>query len=186
MRTLREPIHYKITLSNGEKCLALELTRGKFTLVSQEAIDKDPGILKQLWYTGRSKCGFYASRKIELPKRADGTRHRKDEKLHRRIMGLTHDDPRQVDHINSDTFDNRTPNLRICTHQENQLNKPVKVTSGTGFKGVYKINRTGKTYMMRITYNGIRYYEGGFKDPQSASDAYLAKARELHKEFARI
>jgi hypothetical protein len=42
--------------------------------------------------------------------------------LHRFLLGLTPDDPRSVDHTNGNKLDNRRPNLRVCTHAQNQQN----------------------------------------------------------------
>ncbi len=40
--------------------------------------------------------------------------------FHRLVMGVE-GTKNTVDHINSDTLDNRKKNLRICTHKENML-----------------------------------------------------------------
>ena len=49
----------------------------------------------------------------------------------------------QTDHINRDRLDNRKENLRICTNQENQMNRKSGV-SGSGFIGVTWLKVTKK------------------------------------------
>lgn len=42
----------------------------------------------------------------------------------------------EVDHISLDTLDNRRCNLRICTHQQNQMNQPLQKNNTSGVSGV--------------------------------------------------
>ena len=42
----------------------------------------------------------------------------------------------EVDHINLDTLDNRLCNLRIVTHQQNQINQPLQKNNKSGVSGV--------------------------------------------------
>ena len=86
----------------------------------------------------------------------------------------------QIDHINNTTGDNRWLNLREATQAQNNANRRVRTSSG--FKGVY---RAGKRFSAFATYNGKSTYLGTFSTAAEASAAYLAKAREIHGEFAR-
>lgn len=55
----------------------------------------------------------------------------------------------EVDHINMNTFDNRKSNLRICTHQQNQMNQDLQKNNTSGVVGVsYYAPR--KKYRARI------------------------------------
>ena len=47
-----------------------------------------------------------------------------------------HRDGYEVDHINLDTYDNRSGNLRYCTHQQNQINQPLQRNNTSGVSGV--------------------------------------------------
>lgn len=47
--------------------------------------------------------------------------------MHRQIMGLTLGDPRQVDHRNGDSLDNRRSNLRVVSASQNAQNRPKEV-----------------------------------------------------------
>lgn len=42
----------------------------------------------------------------------------------------------EIDHINLNTCDNRSENLRICTHQQNQCNQPLQKNNTSGVSGV--------------------------------------------------
>jgi len=88
----------------------------------------------------------------------------------------------QVDHINRNKLDNRRENLRLCTHYDNQRNKP-----GRGIyskhKGVSSYKGCGK-YIAKIGSRGKTIYIGRFDTEVEAALAYDKKARELHGEFA--
>lgn len=42
----------------------------------------------------------------------------------------------EVDHISLDTLDNRSCNLRVVTHQQNQINQPLQKNNTSGVSGV--------------------------------------------------
>lgn len=97
--------------------------------------------------------------------------------MHRLIMDFP---DCQVDHINHDKLDNRKENLRLCTMQQNNMNK--KPNPGKAVKGVYK-NRYG-TWSVLIQVDRKRHFLGNFADKIEASRVYDAKAIELFGEFA--
>lgn len=99
--------------------------------------------------------------------------------LHRYIMNCP--DNMVVDHINHNRLDNRKCNLRICTIQENGLNKKVSPNNKLGVKGVRKL---GNKYQARISFNGKRIFIGSFDTLEEAQAAYNQKANELHGEFS--
>ncbi len=103
-------------------------------------------------------------------------------RLHRRIMGVEHESHLkvQVDHINGNRLDNRKENLRLCTHKQNQWNKPMK--SGD-YKGVSK---NAKLWDARLTTDKICHKFTGFISPRDAAHAYDDFARTYHGEFARL
>lgn len=82
--------------------------------------------------------------------------------MHRLIMGVSRE--MEVDHINRKSLDNRRENLKICTKQENALNKGFKRTKNQPYKGVFFSPRI-KKWKVKITL-------GFFENPEHASSVY--------------
>lgn len=97
--------------------------------------------------------------------------------LHRYIMNSP--EGKQVDHINGDRLDNRRGNLRICTNQENNFNKPS--INGL-YKGVYQSKETG-SWIAQITFNGKCKSLGSYDNPHDAAHAYNTASKEMHGEY---
>ena len=97
---------------------AIILTQGQRTMVD----DADYDWLNQWkWYATANRVGgFYAGRKVPVP--GGGYHHIL---MHRQILGLGRFDPRQGDHIHHNTLDNRRSEIRVCTPQENSLNRRI-------------------------------------------------------------
>lgn len=88
-----------------------------------------------------------------------------------------------VDHINGNTLDNRKANLRICTNQENCCNQKLRSNNKSGIKGVRKVKNS---WIAQINIAKKSTYLGSFKTAEEAQQVYIAKAKEIHKEFRRI
>lgn len=101
--------------------------------------------------------------------------------LHRWLLDAP--DDRVVDHINGDTLDNRTCNLRACTMAENIRNNTGWRVRRQAYKGVSLV---GQRFMARITHERRERYLGVFAAAEDAARAYDAAALELHGAFARL
>lgn len=73
-----------------------------------------------------------------------------------------------VDHINHDTLDNRTINLRLATVGQNNQNKHgAQRNSTSGIRGVYWFERDQK-WKVNFTINGVVTHIGYFDDKYEA------------------
>jgi 5'(3')-deoxyribonucleotidase len=88
-----------------------------------------------------------------------------------------------VDHINRNTLDNRKSNLRICTNQENLLNKELLATNTSGFLGIY-YNKNDDNWCAEIKIKGFKCYLGAYETKEEALIARLLGEKLLCKEFA--
>lgn len=89
----------------------------------------------------------------------------------------------EIDHINGKRDDNRWENLRAATRTENRWNTDKRKDNKSGFKGVHA---HGDKWRAAIQHNKQRIDLGIFDTAQQASDAYVKRQNELHKEFARV
>ena len=92
-----------------------------------------------------------------------------------------------VDHIDGNALNNLDSNMRVCTQQQNSLNrnKPNSKDSGSSYKGVIYL-KNKKVYTARINFKGKCTFIGNYKTEIEAAEAYNEKAIEIHGEFARI
>lgn len=121
------------------------------------------------------------------PIRTDRTDKKKTIYLHREVAeragiavaGL------QVDHVDGDKLDCRRCNLRPATNQQNQANVKLQKNSTTGFKGVTKRTKNGRTYFIaRIGVSYKRMHLGCFSTAEEAHAAYMNAAKQHFGEFA--
>jgi len=90
-----------------------------------------------------------------------------------------------VDHKNRNKFDYRRKNLRLCSFSQNNINRDCKKKKTSKYRGVSFIKRDN-LWSANISYEGINYHLGRFKNEKDAAIAYNKKAIEIHKEFAQL
>jgi hypothetical protein len=135
------------------------------------------------WFASKPSAqqGFYAFRKTRVhPPRKDTRQTTVG--MHREIVKLQPGDERFVDHVNSDTLDNRKCNLRVATRGQNAANQRLSRKNTSGFKGVTPV---GNKWQAQIGISGRRIYLGLFNTPELAHAAYCAAAARHFGEFAR-
>lgn len=95
-------------------------------------------------------------------------------------------EPKQhVDHINSNTVDNRWANLRLATSSQNQMNVLMWSSNTSGYKGVSWHKGEGR-WRACIRVKGKRKYLGYFDTAEQGYAAYCEAAKLHHGEFARL
>ncbi len=90
----------------------------------------------------------------------------------------------EIDHISLDTLDNRRCNLRICTHQQNQMNQPLQKNNTSGVSGVsYYPPR--KKYRARIKVNQHDIHLGYYRSMDEAIQARNVGMELMFGEYGR-
>lgn len=143
---------------------------GLFALVDESDFER---LSKFKWYIGITNGYVYRRKMIN--------RKNLNFYMHRDILGVI-DCTVFVDHCNRDKLDNRRINLRICTKQQNNMNKITEYGSskykGVGFKK--DINK----WRAYIQIDRKFIHLGYFRTETECALAYNKKATELFGEFA--
>ena len=90
-----------------------------------------------------------------------------------------------IDHINSNSLDNRLQNLRLVTTQQNLFNKQPSVGGSSKYKGVSWI-KSRKKWKSQIKLDGKTTNIGMFASEEDAKEAYDKKAKELFGKYAYL
>lgn len=93
--------------------------------------------------------------------------------------------PNEIDHHDTDGWNQRWGNLRLATRSQNQANTRRYKSNTCGRKGVYRAGGLTRPYRAMIQKDKKRISLGRFETQDAAFDAYMAAAAELHGEFQR-
>jgi len=156
----------------------IPLTQGKFAIVDA---DKYEWLNQWKWYAscGKGKC--YARRTKRIGKRIENKKiniYMHHEVL-RPLIGF------EIDHISGNALDNRSKNLRICLHAENQRNRTPQKGGTSKHKGVFWNAKYAK-WQVQIEKDNKRTYLGRYSDEDKAARAYNHEAVKQFGEYARV
>ena len=150
----------------------IPLTQGKFALVDDEDFDH---LNQWKWYVHFSRGLFYAQRSA---KRENG----KQKTIHMHRLVNKTPEGFHTDHINGDSLDNRSANLRTATCSENSKNRGRNNNCSTTNKGVSWSDKKGKFYAQAMI-NLKKYHLGYFSSEKEAATAYEVFSSKNHGEF---
>lgn len=88
----------------------------------------------------------------------------------------------QIDHINTDTLDNRFCNLRQATQRQNNYNQNINSKNTSGVKGV-SWGKTRNLWMARTKIDGKAVNLGRFSTIEAAEKKVREAREKWHKEF---
>jgi hypothetical protein len=149
----------------------IRLTQNKFAIVDDTDFD-----LLNLFKWQLSSEGYATRRKLVGGKPQIIS-------MHRFLLGLSKGDGLCVDHINLNKIDNRRINLRVCSKQQNAMNRDIHISNKSGYKGVC-YHKRNKKYMASITKNKKKICIGYFSSAQEASEAYKKASIDIHGEYS--
>ncbi len=156
----------------------IKLTQGQFALVD----DADYIELSQYkWHVHKDLIGKLYARRTSIKKKGKHF----EISMARQILGLEKGDPREADHVDHNTLDNRRDNLRVCTHQQNSSNRKVRSNTSSQYKGVCW-HRLAKKWMVGIMVNGESKYLGLYESETEAALVYNKAAKKYHGVFACV
>ena len=112
---------------------------------------------------------------------------RKNVYLHRYICEIHRMDVTNFncDHINNNTLDNHSSNLRPSTYSENSMNSLKRSGASSIFKGV-SWNKLCSKWMTQIQVDRKKIYIGLYETQTGAAIAFNEAAKKYHGEFAYL
>lgn len=156
----------------------IPLTRGYEAII--DATDA-PLVQAFNWCAKLSRGTVYGARTVQIGPKRDGKQ--KHFLLHRVLL----DAPAGMmgDHIDGDGLNNRRSNLRLATPAQNTRNTCVRRDSKSGLKGTAFDKRRGK-WAAYIKECKRQKHLGYFGSPEAAHAAYVAAAKRIFGEYARV
>ncbi|MFM0503913.1 HNH endonuclease signature motif containing protein [Paraburkholderia caffeinilytica] len=92
---------------------------------------------------------------------------------------------RQIDHRSRVRHENWISNLREATNGQNSHYANKKISTSSGYRGVY-FKKSESKWCAKIMSEGKTIHLGYFDDPAVAAEAYKAAAIKFHGEFANV
>lgn len=167
--------------------------QGRVEIPSQERLHElfriDGANLVRRVSSGNCKAGSLAGTKMKGGYRrvwVDGAHALVHRIVWKMVTG--EEPPKNIDHINGDTSDNRIENMRDATHGQNMQNQRLRKSNTSGFTGIrwYDYPYTGKApcWTVNICIDGKAKHIGYFDDIADAIISYERAARLHHGIYA--
>lgn len=143
-------------------CYLIPLTNGGHAIVEEADLCR---VDEHTWYWIRTKSG------LRYVYRTD----RKRVAMHRHLFGLGREDRVFVDHGNHDGLDNRrSANLRLATPRQNNLNKRIRPSATSAYRGVSR-PKGAKMFRAKVGHTRV----GEYPAEEEAAYAYQFAAALL-------
>lgn len=157
-----------------ERMKNVELTQGYVAVVDDSDYER---VSKHKWHALITCNLVYAARNVTVHGK------RKKSLMHRELSCCPNECV--VDHINGNTLDNRTENLRLASFRENAANRSKINKSATSiYRGVY-YDTARRRWRSQIKTSGKNKFLGHFTSEIDAAKAYDNAARTEYGDFAR-
>lgn len=144
----------------------IPLTKGLSALVD----DSDFEWLNQWkWHASRKRSKTYAC-------------NNQKQTMHRVLLSAPQE--LTVDHINSDSLDNRRKNLRLATMAQNLVNRGMNKNNTSGYKGVTWAKEKCK-WKAQLKVSRKNLFLGYYVDRKEAARAYDQAIQQHFGEFAQ-
>ena len=128
------------------------------------------------------KCKDYCWIAAPIPGKLNHVASGRVGRLHRFLMNPP--DDMVVDHINGNPLDNRKCNLRVCTQQQNTMNRKVASNNTSGCAGV-RWQPCANKWQANIGYKGKSFYLGLYDTKEEAIKARKEAEKKYFGEYAR-
>lgn len=166
--------------------MIIQLTKEKTTLVDDDLYEE---LSKLKWYAHGKKI-VYAYNDMRRST-CDHPFKGRQFPLHELVLwlrGVCLKKGEVVDHINRNSLDNRTENLRVCIKKENNFNTGKKKKKSTSkYKGVFTDTRYKNIkYLVQIKIDYKSNHVGTLLDEETAAKIYDSVARYYFKEYAYV
>lgn len=158
-----------IITGNGTALIPLRAMDG--SIRAYAIVDEADATWADQWRWCRDASG-YAVRTTRIDGRT------RTVKIHRELLGLSHGDPLEGDHINRNKLDNRRSNLRAASRRINGQNMPSQTGTTSRYRGVSLESRTGH-WVAQVTTGGQGIRLGCFTTEEEAAEVARSARRRL-------
>ena len=153
----------------------IPLTGGEFAMVD----DADYDHLSQWkWKAKEDKGNLYACRRFKTDSGKS-----KSILMHREILKAP--PGAIIDRKDGNGLNNQRENIRLCSYEQNAMNRKKRRGCSSKFKGVHYDPRRNK-WRVQIVANGRKIRLNSFSSEAEAAAVYDRMARELFGDFSRV